>query len=227
MSIYDFLLTIASQLGDAKPTSAFRRYPLRDLVAFYNEAMSFVSVHRPDLFTELTIIKLTSGAHQDGKCCGCVNVTGVIAQIDSEGNQVRDLTQTGKLSTPRTKWYRPVCKTTPGAGAPAVLIDDITIIPGMNGAFTVVPAIPPGADIWVKVKCVRAPTNISMEEVALGQGTVANCIFLPAIRSYILYRALQGDRHASYAGTEAQNEFRNVVTYLGIQLKNEERVEAQ
>lgn len=227
MNVYELLLTIASQLGDAKPEQPFRRYPLRDLVSFYNEAMDFVAAHRPDLFTKLVTMKLTSGSHQDAKCCGCITVTGVMAQIDKEGNQVRDLTQTGKSVTPRTKWYRGVCKSAQTGDMPAILIDDITIVPGMSGVFTVVPPVPPGKDIWVQVKCVKAPKHISEAQVLEGEGDLKNCIFVPAVRSYILYRSLQGDRHAAYAGSDAQNEFKNALIYLGVQLKNEERVERE
>ena len=61
---------------------------------------------------------------------------------------------------------------------------------------------------------------------ALAAGT-NGCKFLPAIRSYVLYRALQGDRHAVNASSDAQAELKNAYVYLGIQIKMEERQEAQ
>lgn len=230
MSVYDFLLTVASQLGDAKPNAPFRRYPLRDLVAFYKEAMCFVATHRPDLFTEFVVMKLDTGAQQDARCgCGCINVLGFVAQIDANGNTIKDLTSTGGTAKKTSKWYRPVCKkvTNPdGTTSITTLIDGIYIEPGMNGSFTVSPPIPPGVDVWVKLKCSRGPADVSEADVLDGAST-GDCQFLPAIRSYVLYRALQGDRHAAGAAGEAQNEFRNVHNYLKIQLAAEQLVEKQ
>jgi hypothetical protein len=77
---------------------------------------------------------------------------------------------------------------------------------------------------------VHAPPQNSEASVlggTEGTATTGDCKFIPAIRSYILYRALQGDRHAVGAQTESQNEFKNMVTYLGLQIKYENAQEAQ
>jgi len=221
-SVYDFLRTVAAQLGDDKPGSPFRRYALKDLVAYYTEAMCFVSTHRPDLFTSFMVMKLETGSYQDAKCCGCQNVIQVVAQIDVDGNTVKDLTTTGGSRSDVTKWYRPVCKTVgTGATATAVtLITSITITPGMNGVFEVYPPVKPGEDIWVKLKCVKSAPSVEEADVLDGASTGA-CTFLPAVRSYVLYRALQGDRHAVGASNEAQSELKNVYLYLNMQLKME------
>jgi len=224
MRVYDFLLTVASSLGDAKPNAPFRRYPLRDLVAFYNEAMCFVSTHRPDLFTDYRIMKLDPGSAQDARCCGCLNVIEITAQIDADGNTIKDLTDISSSKGDVSKWYRAPCKIV--NGATTTVITGITIEMGMNGQFSVSPPVKPGEDIWVKVKCVRAPAQQD-EAGVLARAAVGSCQFLPAIRSYVLYRALLGDRHASGAATEAQAEFRNVVTMLGIQYKFEQAQEAE
>lgn len=224
MRVYDFLLTIASQLGDARPGGEFRRYPLRDLVAFYSEAMCFVSAHRPDLFTDYTVMKLSAGADQDARCCGCTNVISVVSQIDADGNTIKDLSSTSSQSTTnKSRWYRAPCR---DASSGTQLIINVSITPGMNGNFTVSPPVPAGVDMWVKLKCVHAPPSPCESDV-LGAASTGDCKFLPAIRSYILYRALQGDRHATGAAQEAQNEFRNAATYLGLQIKYENAQEAQ
>lgn len=223
MSVYSFLQTIASSLGDDKPGSPFRRYLLRDLVTYYNEAMCFVATHRPDLFTEYKILKLAAGSSQDARCCGCLNVIEVVAQIDANGNTIKDLTSTGGSATNTSKWYRVPCRD--GATGTQLIIS-YKIEPGMNGQFTVTPPVPVGADVWVKLKCVGAPTQYDQAAVIAGASTGA-CQFLPAIRSYVLYRALQGDRHAMGAAVEAQSEFKNVLTILGIQIKYEQMQETK
>lgn len=222
MSVYDFLRTVAAQLGDDRPGSPFRRYALKDLVQYYTEAMCFVSTHRPDLFTDFVVMKLSAGSYQDAKCCGCQNTIQVVAQIDEDGNTVKDLTTTGGSKADTTRWYRPVCKST--ASGAVTLITSVTITPGMNGVFEVSPPIKPGEEVWVKLKCVKSAPSPDEADV-LGGASTGACTFLPAIRSYVLYRALQGDRHAVGASTEAQNELRNVYTYLGMQLKQEKAQE--
>ena len=71
MRVYDFLLSIAAQLGDNNPTRPFRRYALSDMVTYYQEALCFVASHRPDLFTDFMVMKLEPGSYQDARCCGC------------------------------------------------------------------------------------------------------------------------------------------------------------
>lgn len=223
MTVYQFLLTIARSLGDGHPDRPFRRYLLADLVAYYNEAMCFVASHRPDLFTELVIMKLETGAYQDARCCGCSNVVGVVAQIDADGNTVKDLEATAGVSANVSKWFRAPCRVT-SDGTTTPTISTVSIAAGMNGVFTVDPPVPPGGDMWVKLKCVKSGGGPTEAQVLNGQGT-AGCKFLPAIRDYILYRALQGDRHAANAATDSQNALKNAYTYLGLQIKMEDRQE--
>lgn len=225
MTVYDFLLTIASSLGDGNPARPFRRYQLADLVAYYTEARCFVASHRPDLFTDFVIMKLDPGAYQDARCCGCTNVVGIVAQVDADGNTVKDLASGGAVSTAVNRWFRSPCRVA-ADGAAVHSIGSVTIVPGMNGVFTVDPPVPPSTDVWVKLKCVKSGTGPSLAQVQAG-AFVGDCKFLPAIRSYVLYRALLGDRHAANASTEAQNELRNAYTYLGIQIKAEDRQEMQ
>lgn len=226
MRVYDFLLTIASQLGDARPGGEFRRYTLRDLSAYYSEAMCFVATHRPDLFTNYLVMKLETGSAQDARCCGCTNVISVVAQIDADGNTIKDLAGANSSgSADQSRWYRAPCKT--GSNGTAVtMISTISITPGMNGQFEVRPPIKPGEDAWVKLQCVQSPPQFGEADV-LSDASTGDCKFLPAVRSYILYRALQGDRHAVGASGEAQNELRNVYTYLGMAYKQEKLQEEE
>lgn len=222
--VYDFLKSIAAQLGDDRPGSPFRRYPLSLLATFYSEALCFVAANKPELMTSLLVVKLQTGVWQDAaKCCGCINVLQALAQVDADGNIIKDLTSTGGTANDVSKWFRSTCSnTTTGT----TIIISITIEPGMNGVFTVDPPIPPGEDVYVLLKCVHNPPCLSEADIINGADMGA-CTFQAALRSYILYRALQGDRHAVGASTEAQNELRNVYTYLNMQAKAEKAQEAE
>lgn len=222
-SVYDFLLTVADALGDGNPMRPFRRYRLSSLVAYYTEAMCFVASHRPDLFTDFVVMKLDPGSYQDARCCGCTNVVGVVAQIDADGNTIKDLSNSAAASTQVTKWFRAPCRVTE-SGTAVPTIGSVTLVSGMNGVFTVTPPVPVGVDMWVKLKCVKAGSGPTEAQVLAGAG-VGGCKFLPAVRSYVMYRALLGDRHAVNASSDAQSELKNAYTYLGIQMKMEEQQE--
>lgn len=222
MTLHNFFLTIVSPLGDAQPGREFRRYPLRDLAAWYAEALCFVSARRPDLFTDYVVMKLGTGPLQNACKCGCQNVIEVINQVDADGNILATLNSTNTTPAKSGKWFRPVCKTSSSSD---VVLFTATIDPGVNGAFTVSPPVPPGADVWVTVKCVKSPCGLTEADV-LGGATTGDCKFLPAIRSYIMYRALQGDRNATGASAESQAELKAVYAYLKLQWDAEKEHES-
>ena len=229
MRVYDFLLSIATQMGDNHPSKPFRRYALSDLVTYYGEAMCFVASHRPDLFTDMMVMKLSAGSYQDARCCGCKNVIGIVSQIDANGATVKDLSSSGSSPTKTSRWYRAPCQVTTNADGTTTTNTTITstsIEAGMNGVFTVDPPVPVGKDVWVKLKCVGSPPTPSLSDV-ISTATTGNCSFLPAIRNYIRYLLLGGDRLAQGATQEAQYELKNAYTYLGVQIKYENLQEAE
>ena len=230
MSVHAFLLTIASQLGDARPGGEFRRYLLRDLVTYYNEAMCFVATHRPDLFVKHSVIKLQTGSLQDASCCGCTSNLRFYGQIDADGNTIKDVmdlvsSSTGTTSS-KTKWYRAPCKATADGQGSVTLISNIIVEPGANGLFSVSPPVKPGENVWLRISCSASPCALSEGDVLAG-AAMSDCTWQPALRSYILYRALQGDRHAVGASVEAQNELKNVYQYLNLKYKMEQEIEGQ
>ncbi len=220
MTVYEFLRSVAEQLGDAMPGREFRRYTLNNLLHYYNEAMCFVATHRPDLFTDFLVMKLETGTDQDARCCGCTSITGVVAQLDADGNIVKDLSENGSSTVKTGRWYRPLCRSAAGATADVILMS-YAMVPGMPGRFTVNPPVPPGVDVWVKVKCVHAAPSLSEAQVLdiAASATTGDCKFLPAARSLVLWRALEGDIHASGSASVSQAEFKNAVALLGIEYK--------
>ena len=223
-SVYDFLLSVADALGDGNPQRPFRRYQLGVLATYYAEAMCFVASHRPDLFTDFLVMKLAPGSYQDARCCGCTNVLGVVSQIDADGNTIKDLSNSAAASTQAVNWFRAPCRVAPD-GSVVQTVGSVTLVAGMNGIFTVTPPVPVDAEMWVKVKCVKAGGGPDEAQVRAG-AVIEDCRFLPAVRSYILYRALLGDRHAAGASRDAQQELQNAYNYLGVQLKMEDRQES-
>ena len=103
-----------------------------------------------------------------------------------------------------------------------------TMVPGMPGRFTVNPPVPPGEDVWVKVKCVHAAPAVSEAQVLStdSPATTGDCKFLPAVRSLVLWRALAGDIHATGATSQSTVEFKNAITLLGIEYKFAKELES-
>lgn len=231
MRVYDFLFTVAEQLGDGKTKAPFRRYPLAMLTTFYNEALTAVGTYRPDLVTDFLTMKLAPGINQDARCCGCLNITGLSAQIDAQGRIIADLSALGITSSTsptaeKNRWFRAPCRVTDDGDTIDYTVKNWTIVAGMNGVFTVYPPVPADVDVWVQVKCKHAMPTYTEAQVLGGLVTVLDQ-YLPAIRSYVLYRAQQGDVLAVGATTAAQNELKNFFAFLEVEYKMEKQQEAE
>jgi hypothetical protein len=221
MTLYDWCRTIAFALNDDEPGLPFQRYPISGMIDAYNAAMCIVGDYRADLFTELRIVRLASGKHQDVRGC-CMNVLGVVDQTDAVGNIVRELGgRSGKK--PRLadrNWTRAVCLRDDDAG---YLIDYTEIDPALNGRFTVHPPVPCDTEAYVMVKCVNKPCSMSVAE----QNAVieADCSHTTAAWHYVLARMLSGDRFSNAAGGNADYHYKMFFELLGIQQKLEEYAE--
>lgn len=223
MRVYDWFLTIAASLNDAKPNAAFRRYALKDLIAYFNDAMCLIAKHRPDLFTEMKNVQLTCGSLQDMRDC-CGNIYGVIAQTDVHGNILKELTDNKKTETKiRSKWNKPSClsvgRTNPATGASLeYVIDTVSIDTRLNGRFSVFPPVPPAIDAYVLVKCDQAPCRLT--EAAVLADTVhdfpVDCGYLAIARFYVLAWALSGDRHSEVSTAESTRAFKVFFDWLGV-----------
>lgn len=223
MRVYDWFLTIAASLNDAKPNAAFRRYALKDLVAYFNDAMCLIAKHRPDLFVEMKNVPLSCGAMQDlRECCG--NVYGVIAQTDEKGNILKELGDNKKTTTRvRSVWNKPSClsadRTDPTTGASLeYVIDSVSIDTRLNGRFTVKPPVPPAIAAYALVKCEQSPCHLT--EAAILADTVTSfpvdCSYLAIARFYVIAWALSGDRHSEVAISESTRAFKVFFDWLGV-----------
>lgn len=230
---YDWFRTIAASLNDDKPGAPFRRYALKDLIAYYNDALCLISKHRPDLFAEIKVAPLTCGTLQDLRGC-CGNVTDVIAQTDAHGNTIKDLTANKTTTTKvRSKWNKPSCLSAaavnPTTGQPAgYVIETVSIDLRLNGRFTVYPPVPPGVQAYVMVKCQGAPCTMTEADVLGGKAVFApDCGYLAIVRFFVLGMALSGDRHSNAAQSEANRFFRMFFDLLGIAQQQEDRAERE
>ena len=221
MLLVDWLKTVVSALNDAEPGREFHRYPLRDVVAYYNAAMTLVAKYRCEDFIEYTKVKLRPGKYQDTRQC-CANVLEIIDQIDEHGNIIKSLSSTTK--TKKNKWRKPSCIGSASTAGGFQLFGS-TIDTQMNGQFSVDPPVPCDTDVWVMVKCVRKPTPIT-EQTALTTSVTDGDVHLVAAWHYILARLLTGDRHAGSADATATIHYKMFFELLGVIMKQEDALEA-
>lgn len=217
---YDWFRSIAFALNDDEPGNPFQRYPLKDMVEAYNAAMCLVAKYRGDLFTELRIVQLAAGKHQDVRGC-CDNVLEVIDQTDVLGNIIKELSTASKKPRLAARhWAKESCLRDPNA---EYLIDRVEIDKGLNGRFTVHPPVPCGVEAFVMVKCVTKPCPFDIRNVNAAMTT--DCEYMAAAWHYVLARMLSGDRFSNAAGGNAQYHFSMFFQLLGVLQKAEELLE--
>ena len=222
MTVVEWFRTIAFVLQDDEPGRPFQRYTLKDMIAAYNAALCLVANYRADLFTELKVIKLHAGKYQDARGC-CTKVLDVTDQVDARGNVIKELEGVrAKKTTVERHWTKPSCL----PHAPEdYIIDAIGIDKNLDGRFTVHPPVPCGVEAFVMTKCVTPVCALT----EAGQNAEFNgfCTLNEAAWHYVLAKMLSGDRHANAAGGNASYHYRMFFDMLGIQQRQDDRIESK
>lgn len=231
MNAHEWFRTIAASLNDDKPDHPFRRYLLKDLVAYFNDAVCMIAKHRPELFMERKNIKLQCGSYQDTRGC-CSNISQIIAQTDVNGNIIRELSTNRKTDTKvRSVWNKPSCLTAahrdPVTGNPlGYMIDTVSLDIRDNNGFSVYPPVPAQGDYFALVNCQAAPCLMTEAGVLDGSATMAvDCGYLAAVRFFVMGWALAGDRHSSAAQAESTRMFSLFFQWLGVAEAQEKKFE--
>lgn len=222
--IIDWLKTIAFALNDDEPGHEFTRYPIDKMLAAYNDALCLVYKHRPDLFTEWTVARLTPGKYQDVRGC-CDQVLVVADQVTAQGGVIKELTGTrNTTTTTKRHWRKPSCLVHPDADG-GYAISNIDIDGNMNGRFTVDPPVPPGLDVYVRLKCVQPPCPVNVAQV--NDGFDAACDMNAAAWHFVLARMLTGDRFSQAANRDMDFHYKMFYQILGIVQKQEDWIESE
>lgn len=219
----EWLRTIAAALNDDEPTRPFQRYALKDMVAAYNQAMCLVAGYRPDLFTELKVVRLQPGKYQDFRGC-CENILDVLDQTDEDGNILRELRGTrAKPNLAARNWKKPSCLAPVPEGE--YRVESVDIDPNLNGRFTVYPPVPCGVEAYVMVKCVAKLCDLT--EADQNAGFNGDCKQAVAAWHYVLATMMVGDRFANAAGGNSAYHYRMFFDILGIVQRQEDRIESK
>ena len=218
--------TIAHALNDDEPNHEFTRYTLPKVLTALNDGMAMVAKYRPDIFTEIRVVKLQAGSHQDFRAC-CGNVLDVMEQTDANGNTIKKLTQARKTTTTaKSTWKKPSCikpiaVQTIGYEAEYADIDN-----NLNGRFDIFPPVPCEVEAYVRVKCVRRPcqyTEADMNMPFYGGSTEAL-----AVKHYVLAWMLFGDRYSNASSRDGNGawHYQQFFSLLGVIQQQEDRIES-
>lgn len=226
-TLKDWLRTIAFALNDDEPGRPFQRYAVKDLIAALNAALCLAASHRMDLFTELRVVKLEPGPHQDVRGC-CSHVLEVMEQTDQSGNIITDIRGSRKTNTTvKRNWKKPSCLRKSGKVPGGFLLDNASIDPNMNGRFQVDPPVPCDADVYVRVKCVTKPCELTEADLNADMPMGPDCVLIVASWHYVLSTMLTGDRYDNAAGSQdKQYHYRMFFDILGITQRQEDRIES-
>lgn len=219
----DWFGTIAFALNDNEPNHEFTRYELDKLIAAYNAAMCLVYKYRPDIFTEWEVVRLTTGRYQDMRGC-CDQILTVADQVTADGATIKELTGSRETKT-KTKrhWRKPSCITFSDA-PDGYVVNNINIDANMNGRFTVDPPVPPGVEVYVRVKCVSAPCPVDASQMNASFDTM--CDMNVAAWHFVLARMLTGDRFAQAVNHDMQYHYQMFFQILGVVQTQEDRIES-
>lgn len=193
----DLLLRYAVDLNDAYPGHEFSIWNREQLLDYFNEALCLIATHRPDMFTELKVVKVEPcDTYLD--LCDCIKVIDVLGQSDKNGKNIRPI--------PRRKTNTAVWT---GKKKTNVFTDKITeyqLLDKSNLVQIFPENLDPTKDIYVVVRCATEPKHYDLDSEAPDE----RCAFLAAARHWVLYNAKMVDGEFSQVMQTQAKEHREM-----------------
>lgn len=195
------LLSYARDLDDAYQGYEFSIWSKEQLLSYFNEALCLIAAQRPELFTEVKVVKIDPcNSYLD--LCDCVKVVDVLGQSDKHGNHIRPLP---KRSAKTTTWT--------GKRNKKILTSEISEfeIIDTSGIVRVYPDnLDPNKELYVAVRCVVEPKHYEMGDEPPSE----RCAFMAIARHWVLYNAKMVDGEFSQALFQSAREHREM--FLGL-----------
>lgn len=197
----NLILSYAQDLNDAYPGHEFSIWSAEQLLGFFNEAICLIAAHRPDMFTELKVIKVdTCNTYLD--LCDCLKVLDVLGQSDSMGRNIRPIQRRKEKAT---VWA--------GSKKKQEFTDRITeyeLLDKSNLVRVFPQNLDPTKDLYVTIRCSTEPKHYSMTDEAPDE----RCAFLAAARHWVLYNAKMIDGEFSQSMQSQAREHREMFTAI-------------
>ena len=195
------LLSYAQDLNDAYPGHEFSIWSEEQLLGFFNEALCLIAAHRPDMFTELKVVKVEPCSNYLD-LCDCEKVLDVLGQSNAKGNNIRPIQRRKERATVWT-----------GSKKKQDFTDRITeyeLLDKSNLVRVFPQNLDPTKDIYVVVRCSISPKTYALDDEAPDE----RCAFLAAARHWVLYNAKMIDGEFSQTMQSQAKEHREMFTAI-------------
>ena len=195
------LLSYAQDLNDAYPGHEFSIWSQEQLLGFFNEALCLIAAHRPDMFTELKVVRVEPCSNYLD-LCDCEKVLDVLGQSNSKGNNIRPIQRRKERATVWT-----------GSKKKQEFTDRITeyeLLDKSNLVRVFPQNLDQTKDIYVVVRCSISPKTYSLDDEAPDE----RCAFLAAARHWVLYNAKMIDGEFSQTMQSQAKEHREMFTAI-------------
>lgn len=176
----DLLLSYAQDLDDAYPGYEFSIWSAEELLRYFNEALCVIARYRPEMFTELKVVKVnTCGGYLD--LCDCVKVLDVLGQSDKNGQNIRPIQRRKEQATvwSGSKLKKGYTNT----------ITEYELLDKSNLVRVFPENLDPTQDIYVTLRCSVEPKVYTLDDEAPNE----RCAFMVAARRWVLYEAFNKD----------------------------------
>lgn len=195
------LLSYAQDLNDAYPGHEFSIWSQEQLLGFFNEALCLIAAHRPDMFTELKVVKVEPCSNYLD-LCDCEKVLDVLGQSNAKGNNIRPIQRRKERATIWT-----------GSKKKQEFTDRITeyeLLDKSNLVRVFPQNLDPTKDIYAAVRCSISPKTYALDDEAPDE----RCAFLAAARHWVLYNAKMIDGEFSQTMQSQAKEHREMFTAI-------------
>jgi hypothetical protein len=195
------LLSYAQDLNDAYPGHEFSIWSEEQLLGFFNEALCLIAAHRPDMFTELKVVRVEPCSNYLD-LCDCEKVLDVLGQSNAKGNNIRPIQRRKERATVWT-----------GSKKKQEFTDRITeyeLLDKSNLVRVFPQNLDPTKDIYVVVRCSISPKTYALGDEAPDE----RCAFLAAARHWVLYNAKMIDGEFSQTMQSQAKEHREMFTAI-------------
>ena len=195
------LLSYAQDLNDAYPGHEFSIWSQEQLLGFFNEALCLIAAHRPDMFTELKVVRVEPCSNYLD-LCDCEKVLDVLGQSNAKGNNIRPIQRRKERATVWT-----------GSKKKQEFTDRITeyeLLDKSNLVRVFPQNLDPTKDIYVVVRCSISPKTYALDDEAPDE----RCAFLAAARHWLLYNAKMIDGEFSQTMQSQAKEHREMFTAI-------------
>ena len=195
------LLSYAQDLNDAYPNHEFSIWSQEQLLGFFNEALCLIAAHRPDMFTQLKVVRVEPCSNYLD-LCDCEKVLDVLGQSNAKGNNIRPIQRRKERATVWT-----------GSKKKQEFTDRITeyeLLDKSNLVRVFPQNLDPTKDIYVVVRCSISPKTYALDDEAPDE----RCAFLAAARHWVLYNAKMIDGEFSQTMQSQAKEHREMFTAI-------------